>query len=217
MRRQRTVLVFVKYPEPGRVKTRLAATVGVERAAELYRGWIGMVLAALQPTRPVSRVVGYYDGAPRESFAEWEHLADDWWAQPPGDLGDRLVYGFRIGLAHGPVLALGTDCLELDAALIEQAFDQLNTHDVVFGPTPDGGYYLVGLSSERPDLFAAIRWSSPHTLADHLTRCRERGWSYALLPPRHDIDTEGDWAAYLERSQRPEVRGQKNTRPTSDL
>src|SRR5260370_776590 len=109
MRRQRTVLVFVKYPEPGRVKTRLAATISVERAAELYRGWSGM-----------------------------------------------------------------------------------------------------GLS-------AAIRWSSQQTLADHLTRCRDRGWSFALLPPRHDIDTETDWTAYLERSQRSEVRGQKNTRPTSDL
>jgi rSAM/selenodomain-associated transferase 1 len=208
MEAQRTVLVFVKYPEPGRVKTRLAAMVGPKPAAALYHGWIGAVLGALQPLRPTTRVVGYHEGAPRESFAAWEHLADDWWPQPPGDLGDRLTAGFRRALAGGgTALAVGTDCLEIDALLLGQAFDLLASNDVVFGPTPDGGYYLVGLSSERPDLFASIRWSSKHTLADHLHRCRQHGWSFALLPARHDLDTWDDWAAYLDRTGGPPPGG----------
>ncbi len=196
----RTILVFAKYPQPGRVKTRLAATAGPEKAAALYRGWVGEVFRALQPLRGRARLVCYFDGAPRASFSDWEGLADDWWQQPPGDLGERLEAGFRRGLAAGSVVAVGTDCLEMDAALVGAAFDLLAAgHDVVFGPTPDGGYYLVGTSAERPGLFAGIRWSGPDTLSDHLCRCREQDWSFALLPARHDIDTWGDWVAYLER------------------
>jgi rSAM/selenodomain-associated transferase 1 len=198
----RTILVFAKYPEPGKVKTRLAATTGPERAAALYRRWIGEVLASLQALRGPARVVCCFDGAPRSSFAVWEHLADDWWPQPPGDLGERLAAAFRLALAQGDaVVAVGTDCLEIDAVLVGQAFDRLGEgHDVVFGPTPDGGYYLVGMSADRPGLFEAVRWSGPNTLTDHLDRCRQRGWSVALLPARHDMDTWDDWAAYRERT-----------------
>jgi rSAM/selenodomain-associated transferase 1 len=192
--------VFARRPEPGRVKTRLAAEVGPERAAELYRGWVGEVFSALQPLRESTRLVCCYDGAPREAFASWERLADDWWPQPPGDLGERLAAGFRQALeAGGPVAAVGTDCLELDAALVGAGFDLLRSRDVVFGPTPDGGYYLVGMSADRTALFCGVRWSCPETLADHLARCREGGWSSGLLPPRHDIDTWDDWLAYQER------------------
>jgi rSAM/selenodomain-associated transferase 1 len=201
--RDRTVLVFARYPAPGRVKTRLAARVGAEQATELYRRWIGEVFSILQPLRPSTCVVCCYDGAPRKAFASWDHLADDWWPQPPGDLGERLTAGFRQALAAArPVVAVGTDCLELDAALIGTAFDLLQNRDVVFGPTADGGYYLVGMSADRTALFWGVRWSCQETLADHLARCEERGWSHSLLPARHDIDTWDDWLAYLARSGR---------------
>jgi rSAM/selenodomain-associated transferase 1 len=200
MHHRQTILVFAKYPAPGMVKTRLAATAGLERAALLYRSWIEDVFNVLQTVRGPSRLVCCYDGAPRQSFGEWEHLADDWWPQPAGDLGERLAAAFRFALAEGgPVIAVGTDCLELAPALIGQAFDFLASRDLVFGPTPDGGYYLVGMSADRHDVFASIRWSCPETLGDHLVCCQQRGWSYGLLPARHDIDTWEDWLAYLDR------------------
>jgi rSAM/selenodomain-associated transferase 1 len=199
----RSVLVFLKWPEPGRVKTRLASTVGPERAAALYRHWVGVILGDLQPLRSATRLVGYFDGAPQEAFRDWHALADDWWPQPTGDLGERLVAGFgRAFHLGGPVLAVGTDCLEIDAGLLLQAFEQLTHRDAVFGPTSDGGYYLIGLSAARPDLFRSVRWSSPSTLDDHLHCCRENGWSVSLLSMRHDIDTEKDWRAYLLRARR---------------
>jgi uncharacterized protein len=199
--RGRTVLVFVKYPEPGRVKTRLARTLGPERAALLYRKWIGIVFGQLQPLRTTSRLVGCFDGAPREAFAPWHQLADDWWPQPPGDLGDRLLAGFEAGFEEGgPVLAIGTDCLEMEPELVTEAFEALRHKDIIFGPTPDGGYYLVGMARIRAALFRSIRWSSPFTLDDHLRRCREEDWSVSLLPVRHDIDTGDDWRAYCVRA-----------------
>ena len=111
-----TVLVYLKYPEPGRVKTRLAATVGPARAAELYRVWIGHVFERLQPLRPAVSVIGAIDGAAPEAFAQWASFVDGWWPQPAGDLGHRLDAGFKqFHEADAPVLAVGTDCLELDA------------------------------------------------------------------------------------------------------
>jgi rSAM/selenodomain-associated transferase 1 len=204
MHSRQTILVFAKFPAPGMVKTRLAATAGPERAAMLYRRWIEDVFNVLQAVRGPSRLVCCYDGAPRESFGEWEHLADEWWPQSAGGLGERLAAGFGTGLTGGgAVLAVGTDCLELDAALIGQAFDVLAGRDVVFGPTPDGGYYLVGMSIDARGVFASVRWSCPETLGDHLVRCKEQGWSYGLLPMRHDIDTWEDWLAYRERMGGP--------------
>jgi rSAM/selenodomain-associated transferase 1 len=201
MRPARTILVFVKFPEPGRVKTRLAQTIGMARAAEMYRAWIGQVFGKLQALRSSSRLIGYYDGAPIDEFAAWEKMADDWWAQPDGDLGQRLAAGFEAGFAlGGPVIALGTDCLEIDPELVLQAFQELAWNDVVFGPASDGGYYLVGAAQSRPNLFDRIRWSSPFTLTDHLRRCEEERWSKAILPMRHDIDTWDDWNAYLVRT-----------------
>ncbi len=201
---RRTVLVFVKYPQPGRVKTRLATSVGPERAAALYRQWIGIVLGNLQSLRGTSRLACCFDGGPREAFRDWHALADDWWPQPDGDLGDRLVAGFSAGFDSGaPVIAVGTDCLEIEAELVLEAFKALSYNDVVFGPAADGGYYLVGTREFRPALFRSVRWSSPYTLSDHLLRCRDEGWSSCLLPMRHDIDTWDDWQAYLLRAGRP--------------
>jgi glycosyltransferase A (GT-A) superfamily protein (DUF2064 family) len=119
----RAVLIFLRFPEPGRVKTRLARTLGPARAAALYREWIGIVFARFQPLRDTTRLVGYFDGAPYEAFRAWHALADDWWPQPTGDLGECLVAGFDGGFnLGGPVLAVGTDCLEVEADLLLRAF-----------------------------------------------------------------------------------------------
>jgi rSAM/selenodomain-associated transferase 1 len=192
-----TLLVFLKYPVAGKVKTRLAASIGPERAADLYRQWIGLVFAQLQPLRDQVRIVACYDGVPQHAFAPWHPLADEWWPQPAGDLGRRLHDAFEKAHAHeGPVAAIGTDCLELDALALQQALDILAERDVVFGPATDGGYYLVGTARPLPGFFGGIPWSSPGTLAAHVALCRDQGWSVGLLPVRRDIDTWEDWLSH---------------------
>jgi rSAM/selenodomain-associated transferase 1 len=196
-----TVLVYLKYPEPGRVKTRLAATIGPSKAAELYRGWIGLVLDRLQSLRPSVSIVGAIDGAAPVAFAEWESLVDAWWPQPPGDLGSRLDAGFKHAHTAGrPVLAIGTDCLEITPDLIGEALGTLRHRDAVFGPTGDGGYYLVGTARYLAGFFDNIRWSSPDTLRDHFLRCHASNWRVELLPVLDDIDTWVDWVAYCRRA-----------------
>jgi hypothetical protein len=195
------LLIFLKHPAPGAVKTRIAKTIGDERAADLYRSWIGRILGVLQSLRPSTSLVGVHAGAAATAFAEWDHLVDDWWPQPDGDLGRRLADGFVRAhrLAHR-VIAIGADCLEIEPALVDDAFERLNSVQVVFGPAADGGYYLIGVAGDQPGLFDQVRWSDPETLADHLKRCRELGLSAALLPMRNDIDTWEDWVRYCART-----------------
>ncbi|QDU63802.1 hypothetical protein Pan216_46830 [Planctomycetes bacterium Pan216] len=195
-----TIVVFLKYPAPGRCKTRLAASIGPEAAAELYREWIALVLGQLQEFRGEGRLLGYCDGAPVEDFAPWKDLVDGWWVQPEGPLDRRLDAAFRQGHHDSArVIALGSDCLDIDASLVRAGFDALATHDVVLGPAFDGGYYLVGTSRHLPGLFDDVRWSCADTLADQRKRCQDNDWSHTLLSPRGDIDTWDDWRAYCER------------------
>lgn len=198
-----TVLVYLKHPTAGRVKTRLAARIGAEAAARLYRGWVGQVLDQLAPLRPEFCLVGAITGAEPAAFSAWADRVDEWWCQPEGDLGQRLSAGFAYAFATGrPVIAVGTDCLEIDADTIRLAVAALATADAVFGPAADGGYYLVGTARPLPGFFDDIRWSGPQTLTDHLCRCLSHGWRYHLLPRRSDIDTWEDWQAYLARTGR---------------
>jgi rSAM/selenodomain-associated transferase 1 len=193
MSTQPTLLVFLKYPAEGEVKTRLARSIGACRAAGLYRQWIGTVFERIQPLRPTVHIIGYFTGADRDAFVTWQHFADDWWPQPAGDLGSRLEAGFAKGHAlGGPVAAIGTDCLELDAPLVQLAFDRLKQFDAVFGPAVDGGYYLVGTARHLPAFFDDIPWSVSNTLMAHLGQCERNGWSVSLLPARRDIDSWED-------------------------
>ncbi len=198
----RSLLVFLKAPVAGQVKTRLASSIGAEQAAALYRQWIGVVFEKLQPIRGRTRLVACYDGGPLSKFAPWHHLADEWWRQPAGDLGHRLDAAFLDRKSAGyPAIALGTDCLDISDTLIEAAFDMLTGCDAVFGPADDGGYYLVGLSSYRPDFYDGIPWSTSRTLAAHQAWCVRHNWSFEVLPVLQDIDTLEDWLEYQGRNR----------------
>jgi rSAM/selenodomain-associated transferase 1 len=202
-----SLLVCLKYPAAGRVKTRLAKSVGHERAAGLYRQWIGQVFERVQPLRGDTFIVGFFTGAPAEAFDEWRDSADDWWPQPDGDLGTRLAAGFeRAHARNGPVVAIGTDCLEIDATLVRDALSRLERHDAVFGPSPDGGYYLVGTSRHLPKFFDGVPWSCTDTLSTHMSLCDQRGMSTTLLPQRRDIDTVDDWQASISQAVTTRLR-----------
>lgn len=201
---QNALLVFVKYPRAGEVKTRLAAKVGTERAAEMYRCWITDVLTALQRLRPHTCLIGYFTGAPATLFAPWNPLVDEWLPQPEGGLGDRLDHGFRVlSERFVKMAAIGTDCLELDAELVLQSFVMLEHADVVLGPSSDGGYYLISSRGYRQGLFDNIRWSTDRTLQDQIQVCVDRNWRVSQLPARSDIDTWDDWQEYCRRQGRP--------------
>jgi rSAM/selenodomain-associated transferase 1 len=197
------VLVFVKFPEPGKVKTRLAAGIGGEAAAQVYRSLTDQVLSALPDGEDV-RVV--FDPPGREDdVRRWlapalaRFGAVEFWPQAAGGLGRRLADAFAHAFVAGraaTALAIGTDCIDLAGRHLAEARDRLAAGaDVVFGPALDGGYYLIGMSQPQPAIFHDIPWSAPDTLARSLAAAARAGLSTALLEPLRDIDDLGDWRA----------------------
>ena len=201
---RRAILVFVKYPETGFVKTRLAATLGAERAAEIYRRLVAEVFSRLPEDE---EVIACFDTAERRPEIErWLNgiaagKAMHFLAQCAGDLGARLTAAFAETFARGfqQIAVIGTDCVEIDAAIFTETWEALDTHDVVLGPSEDGGYYLIALTAPCAALFEKIPWSSGSVLAETLARAASENLRIHLLPIRHDVDTEEDWRRAEQR------------------
>ncbi len=203
---RRCVLVFLKYPTLGRVKTRLAATLGDEAAVAIYRRLVDRVLQNLSAA-PLDEIRVMFDPPSRADevkVREWlapvltavaPEVAVNFVAQFQGELGERLGAGFSQAFADGcsEVMAIGTDCVAIDEQVIAAAWRALDQHDAVFGPTEDGGYYLVATNSMRPVLFENIPWSTEQTLARSLQRADEAGLKVNKLAKLSDVDDAADW------------------------
>ena len=196
MRARETILLFVKWSEPGRVKTRLAAEVGTERAVEIYRELVARVCGLL-PRDVAVRVM--FDPAERRAEIEpWLRpliTGATFFAQQNGDLGARLTHAFAGAFANGcaKVAAIGSDCVELDDAIFCETWDALDAHDCVLGPTFDGGYYLIALRQPCAALFENIAWSTSAVFEQTRARAAALGLRVHRLPARHDVDTAEDW------------------------
>ena len=195
---RRAILLFVKYPEPGKVKTRLAATVGAEKAAGIYRRLVAAVLAGLPADDDL--IVVFDPPEMRAQVTEWLQglLAGrraDFIAQAAGDLGVRLEQAFAEAFARGfeKVAVIGSDCVELTPAVFFETWAALETGDAVLGPSTDGGYYLLALRQPCAALFRGIAWSTDAVRAQTLAQAQAAGLSAHELAALPDIDTEGDW------------------------
>lgn len=189
------LLIFIKNPRLGYVKTRLARTVGDAEALRIYR-------ILLDKTRSAARQLGaerllfYSDFPDRED--EWAETEFEKQIQRGGDLGERMEAAFRVAFEGGPakVLIIGSDCPGLTGDMLQSAFDGLDAVDFVIGPTSDGGYYLLGMKQLEPSLFRNIEWSTETVCSRTIEKIRAAGRSFALLPLLSDIDTEDDWLLY---------------------
>lgn len=178
------LVIFARAPRPGATKTRLIGALGAERAARLYAAFVTDVrrkgdLAGLREQLWVAHPddVDAYE-APR--------------LQRGADLGARMSHALGDALERADrALLIGTDSPTLPAAYLRLAADALDAADVVFGPSADGGYYLIGARGSAPALGgASVRWSTPHALAD--SRAKVAGRRVATLPPWYDVDTPED-------------------------
>ncbi|MEM7792470.1 MAG: TIGR04282 family arsenosugar biosynthesis glycosyltransferase [Verrucomicrobiota bacterium] len=188
-----TILLFVKAPYPGKVKTRLAETIGEVAALEAFKL---LVIKQLERIPPGFELEVHYTPDEAESeIAAW--LGEDLkrFRQEEGDLGDRLTAATKAAFARGAasVYCIGGDCPGLDASHFLLAEEQLRQGaDLCFGPTEDGGYYLLAMAAPHPDIFREIPWSTQHTLATSILRAEEHGLNVHLLEELYDIDTEFD-------------------------
>lgn len=209
----RTLVVFVKEPRPGAVKTRLAADIGPDAAAELYRMLAETVLEATTPVPgEYERLVFFAPPEARGALRQWLPGVS-LRAQATGDLGDRLADAFARGFRRGArrVAIVGSDApgIARDTAL--RALAALDAADVVLGPAQDGGYYLIALREPRPELVRGIDWSTPAVLRQTLERAAAAGLAVRRLEPLRDVDTLDDlraeWPALEPRlTSRPKLR-----------
>ena len=186
------LVVFVKAPRPGGVKTRLAQTLGADAACAAYRQLVETLLTHLAPLPSVELCFTPADAS--ADINPW--LRADWTACPQasGDLGARLHAAFTEHfLADAEhVVIIGSDCPAVTATDIEDAWVALAGHDVVLGPALDGGYALIGLRCAAPTLFSEMAWSTASVMADTRQRLAAAGLRHVELPPLADIDEPAD-------------------------
>ncbi len=203
-----SLLIFFRFPEAGRVKTRLIPRLGPEGAAALYRRLAEHVL---RQARLVSRsrlaCAAFVE--PPEKLEEARRWIGPEWAErgwlvlPQGgeDLGRRMAAAFEWAFASGArrAVAIGTDCLDAGAETLDAAFEALSSADAVLGPALDGGYYLLGLARMIPEVFHGIEWSTARVLEATKIRLAAAGASFRELATLRDLDTPEDLDALLPR------------------
>jgi rSAM/selenodomain-associated transferase 1 len=189
---ENTLLIFIRNPELGKVKTRLARTLGDPEALRIYHILLGKTRDAAMGC-VADRVLFYSD------FVD---MQDAWPAsffhkrvQHSGDLGARMESAFQKAFHSGAEKAviIGSDCPELTGEVLQQAFDLLDTADFVLGPVPDGGYYLLGMKALESSVFYDIEWSTETVREKTIEKIRAAGKTFSLLPMLSDVDTEADW------------------------
>ncbi|MBL1179022.1 TIGR04283 family arsenosugar biosynthesis glycosyltransferase [Pantanalinema sp. GBBB05] len=191
------LIVFTRYPEPGKAKTRLIPALGETGAAELHRQMAEYTLAQgrdLRSRYPVAIEI-QFTGSEQSQMSAWLGSELEYRQQGSGDLGDRLSQAFVSAFERGfqSVVIIGTDCPELDASVLLTAFQQLQHHDLVLGSAADGGYYLIGLRRCIPELFQGITWSSDRVFAQTCTIAQQLGLQVSQdLPVLRDVDYPED-------------------------
>lgn len=194
--RQARLILFTRYPEPGRTKTRLIPTLGAHGAAALQRRMSEAIvtrMAAFAADYPVSLEIRYTDGN-QQAMEAWLSNDIPCLDQGNGDLGDRLHRAFAQAFAQGDrqVVVIGADCPGLTPALFTKAFAALDSHNLVLGPALDGGYYLVGLNRPAPAIFAKIPWGSGEVLAATMKQAQGLNLASHILEPLADVDRPED-------------------------
>jgi rSAM/selenodomain-associated transferase 1 len=185
------LIIFVRNPVHGKVKTRLAKVIGDDRALEIY-------ILLLKHTFDITK------GLKCKKFVFYanEIAQDDLWSgadfgkrlQRGNDLGERMQNAMNELFIKGfsQVIIIGSDCFELNSSVLEDAISYLNKNDAVFGPAQDGGYYLLGLKTLIPELFVNKKWSTNEVAKETINDFKRLQISYYLLPKLNDIDDAFD-------------------------
>lgn len=190
------LIIFTRYPEAGLTKTRLIPTLGAKGAATLHRQMTEYTLSKVrefQNNHHISVEV-CFTGGNLSLMQHW--LGSDMIYQPQGegDLGSRIVRSLAVAFQDSieRVVVIGTDCPSLSTQLLQKAFYQLHSHNLVIGPAIDGGYYLIGLNCLIPELFTGINWGTEEVFQTTINIAKKLELSIAYLPQLADIDRPED-------------------------
>lgn len=200
-----TLIIFSRFPEVGRTKTRLIPALGPQGAADLQTQMTESIVHTAQRAceRWGARLEICFWGGDRTMMAQWLGSEFHYQHQGPGNLGEKMARAFQRSFDQGSdrTVIIGSDCPSLTPEDMGQAFRTLERKDLVLGPATDGGYYLIALRRSHPELFQNIAWGTDQVFAQTLAIALHWGLSVGYLPPRNDIDRPEDlWCAW-PRSQ----------------
>ncbi len=197
LKKDNALIVFLKYPETKKVKTRLGKDIGERRAMELYREVAGFVADSFSGQENWTTFLFYTPKERRKEVLEW--LGDKealFFAQETGSLGQRMSRAFEkcFSLGFRNVVIIGTDCVMITEEDLETAFSLLSggQFEAVLGPATDGGYYLLGLRRKTDAVFQDMQWSTPRVFKETERRMGESGLRHAVMRELADIDEEKD-------------------------
>lgn len=206
--------LFAKFWQTGSVKTRLAVSIGDQKACDLYFAFLSHLIRKLQAVGTDRQLV--YSPPERETGFQ-EIIPDSWglYPQSGGCLGTRMhsFFSDQFELAKRreervpKVVIIGADCPQIKPAAVEQAFAGLDQSPVVIGPSVDGGYYLLGMRETCFDIFKEIEWSTPTVLAATIAQLQRQGIDFAMLEPLEDVDELNSLLA-LEKRMTREIQEQ---------
>ena len=196
------LIIFVKAPRPGAVKTRLAKSLGEQAACDAYQKLAEILFNRVAELPNV--VLRFTPDNAAAEIKPW--LRNNWLMRPQGQgsLGERLQAAFAEAFSQGAqrVVIIGSDCPSVTAQDVKAAWSALARNDVVIGPARDGGYWLLGLNQSQPRLFDNIPWSTATVLRETLARAKDAGLRATLLRELNDVDDEADWRDFLSRNQK---------------
>jgi uncharacterized protein len=198
-----TLIIFSRYPEPGKTKTRMIPALGALGAAELQREMTEYTLKtaiALRSFRNVEIEV-HFAGGDIQSMKEWLGEDFDYIPQVSGDLGHKMRLAFEraFTLNNQRVVIIGTDCPDIDQSILTKSFNSLEHHDLVLGVAEDGGYYLIGLNQPIVELFHNITWGTEQVLNQTKNIAQQLKLDVHYLPTLADVDRPEDlkiWQKY---------------------
>lgn len=198
------LVLFTRYPEAGKTKTRLIPYLGAEQAADLQRQMTEYIVATTRPlsARGTLSMEVHYSGGSLKQMQSWLGTVLTYRSQSGGDLGCRLQRAFAQGFEAQVerMVVIGSDCPDVGAHHLEQAFHHLGHHDLVLGPAADGGYYLVGLSRKCADLFRGIAWGTEQVFAQTVAIAHRLNLSLTTLETLRDVDRPEDVGLFRQAS-----------------
>ncbi|UZR94379.1 TIGR04282 family arsenosugar biosynthesis glycosyltransferase [Chondrinema litorale] len=192
MYQHEVLIIFTKNPALGKVKTRLAKTIGDQKALAVYNQLLQLTQKTTA-TLPYLKIV-YYDNFVDENDI-WLNNSYSKKLQKKGSLGEKMYDAIDTAFNNkaSKVVIIGSDCPEISPKIIIEAFNSLNKFDTVIGPANDGGYYLLGMSKFIPDVFKNKNWSTSTVKHDTISDLKNLNKSIHFLPELTDIDKEADY------------------------
>ncbi|MCD6293173.1 MAG: TIGR04282 family arsenosugar biosynthesis glycosyltransferase [Deltaproteobacteria bacterium] len=187
---------MTRYPEPGKVKTRLLPALGATGAARLHRQMVEHTMSTIRGVAANSpvKIFLFFQGGSEALMALWLGNEVEYLPQAGGDLGDKMRGAFEVVFKRGfaSAVIIGTDCPALDHQILSRAFCELEEAGMVIGPALDGGYYLLGLKQVHDRLFTGISWGGSEVLKQTLAAACAEYLTVKQLPELSDIDRPED-------------------------